>query len=115
MNISQLTESDYLNSSDYTVGTKFPVKKIAKIERRKPPSNPNGSERLVIWLEDVPKPWMVSSRVLIRKLGATLGMSKIETAWIGAGIGVEVVGNVRRPDGTKGNALRTYSIEKPNQ
>ena len=110
MNVSELTESDYLNSCDYAVGTKFPPRKITQVTRKKPPSNPKGAERLVIHLEGVPKPWMISSRVVIRTMGAKLGMRDIDKTWIGAEVGIEVVGNVRRPDGTVGNAFRPHLI-----
>ena len=111
MNLSEMTASDFLNSEDYEVGTKWPPLTITKVATKPAPSSPK-NERCVIWLEKAPKPWMISSRVVLREIGRKLGVRDIEKNWPGNKISIQVVGNVRRPDGTKGNAFRIAQIQK---
>ena len=48
-----------------------------------------------------------------RKIAKELGEAKnIDKTWIGASVMLHVVGDVRRPDGTKGNAFRVKEIQK---
>lgn len=110
MNVPELTDTEYLASNDYDVGTVFPLLKITKVERKKAPAG--RGEKAVIHLEKAPKPWMCSSVVTLREIGKTLGLRNIDKEWIGAEISLKVVGDVRRPDGTKGNAFRIAEIKK---
>jgi len=46
-----------------------------------------------------------------RKIAKEIGETKnIEKTWIGATIVLQVVGDVRRPDGSRGNAFRIQSV-----
>jgi hypothetical protein len=108
MNIPDITQSEYLNSADYQVGTVFPARKITRIELKKAPSGKG--EKAVIHLQDVPKPWMCSSRVTLREMGKVLGLRNIDKVWIGAAVSLKVVDGIRRPDGTVGTAFRVASV-----
>lgn len=110
MNLPDLTESLYLNSSDYPVGTTFPLLEILSVEKKKAPNGKG--ERGVITLARCPKPWMCSSVVTLRAIGAVLGMKNIEKEWLGGRISLKVVAGVRRPDGSVGNAFRVATVEK---
>ena len=113
MNVPDLTNSDYMASDDYEVGTTFPLLKIVKVEK-KPAPNGKGS-KAVLHLDKAPKPFMVSSNAVLRELGATFGHREIEKIWIDCAVSFKVVGNVRRPDGTKGNAFRINEMKKKGQ
>ena len=53
-------------------------------------------------------------RTDLRKIAkATKCTNAIESGWLGAIITLKIVGNVRRPDGTIGNAIRIDKIEAP--
>ena len=110
MNVPDLTVSDYMASADYEVGTVFPLLPITKVEQKKAPSGKGN--RLVLHLEKAPKPFMISSNQVIRELGAALGMKEVQNTWLGCKVSFKVVGNVRRPDGTRGNAFRIEATEK---
>ena len=113
MNLPDLTESIYLNSSDFLVGTTFPPMEIVSVEKKKAPSGKGDKvERGVITLAKCPKPWMCSSVTTLRQIGAVLGMKAIEKTWIGGVVTLKVVAGVRRPDGTVGNAFRVADVRK---
>ena len=116
MKVSELTNSDYLASDDYTVGQTFPLLTITKVEPKTPPSG-GKKRRAVIHLEKAPKPWMVSSNQVLRELAKAFGDADIETKWVGCKVALVVVGKVRRPNGTVGNAFRIHQLEpkNPNQ
>lgn len=112
MNLSDITASIYLASSDYKVGTIFPPREILKVEMADVPipGQAKKQSKCVIFLRDVPKGWVINKQDA-RKVGAALSCTKdLQTGWLGAMVSLEVVGDVRRPDGTRGNAFRVHSV-----
>lgn len=106
--------SPYLASDDYQVGTIMPPVEIVRLlmEDVPVPGSTKKQAKCVIYLKGVQKGWVVNKNVA-RRIGAALGETKnIERTWLGARISLEVVGDVRRPDGTKGNAFRLHSAAK---
>ena len=113
MNLSDITSSDFLASNDYKVGTIFPLREIVKIEMKEvgTPGKPQKQSKAVVFMRDVPKGWVINKQEA-RKIGAALGTTlNIEKTWIGAWLSLSVVGNVRRPDNTYGNAFRIHEIK----
>ena len=113
MNLSEGTASIYLASNDYKVGTIFPLREILRVEMGDVPTpgKPTKQSKMVLWLRDAPKGFIANKQCL-RKIGAALGCtSNIDKGWLGALVSVEVVGDVRRPDGTRGNAFRVREIK----
>ena len=113
MNLSDITASDFLASNDYKVGTIFPLREIVRIEMKEvgTPGKPQKQSKCVVFLRDVPKGWVINKQEA-RKIGAVLGCTtNIEKAWLGASVSLVVVGDVRRPDGTRGNALRVHEVK----
>ncbi|MDV7399653.1 hypothetical protein RZS08_50025, partial [Arthrospira platensis SPKY1] len=97
-----------MSANDFAAGQIWPAMAIKEVRKAK---SPNGKgERLVIVLEGAPKPWMCSSNVTIRQIGQALGVREIEKTWVGAKLVLTIVPNVRRPDGTIGNAFRVGKI-----
>jgi hypothetical protein len=106
--LSDITASIYLASDDYKVGTVFPYRAIERIEMADVPvpGSAKKTPKCVIFLRDVPKGWVINKKEA-RKIAAILNcMDSIEKGWLGAQIALEIVGDVRRPDGTRGNAFR---------
>jgi hypothetical protein len=113
MNLSDITASDFLASNDYTVGTVFPLREIIRLEIKEVgvPGKPTKQNKCVVFLRDVPKGWVINKQEA-RKIGAALNCTKnIEKGWLGASVSLIVVGDVRRPDGTRGNALRVHEVK----
>ena len=109
MNVSDVTNSDYLAANDFEAGQVWPAMAIKEVKKA---ASPNGKgQRLVIVLEGAPKPWMCSSNVTIRQIGQALGVRAIEKTWIGAKVALKITPGVRRPDGSVGNAFRVEKIE----
>lgn len=120
MNLSEITASEFLASNDYAVGTKFPLREIVKVDMKEVgvPGKPQKQNKCVVFMRDVPKGWVINKQEA-RKLGAALGCTtSIEKGWLGAQVALEVVGDVRRPDNTRGNAFRIHDVKpapKPSQ
>jgi hypothetical protein len=112
MNLLELTNTIYLAANDFEIGTTFPLLKILSVEKKDAPSGKG--QKAVITLEKAPKPWMCSSVTVLREIGLKLGAKNIEKAWLGAYLSLKVVGGVKRPDGTKGNAFRIAEIRPAN-
>ncbi len=111
MNVSDLSDSPYLASDDYTVGTILPEVEIQRIEMADVPApgTTRKQAKAVAFFKGAKKGWVINKTVA-RRIAAVLGETKsIERTWIGARIQLIVVGDVRRPDGTKGNAFRLHS------
>jgi hypothetical protein len=106
--------SPYLASDDYPVGMVMPPVEIVRIEMQDVPI-PNSTKKqskAVIFFKGVQKGYVVNKNVA-RRIGAALSETKnIERTWLGAMVSLEIVGDVRRPDGTKGNAFRLRSATK---
>lgn len=114
MNLDQVTASEYLAANDYKVGTIFPLSEITKIIMADigVPGKSTKQPKCVIFLKDAPKGWVVNKQDA-RKIGAALDcVTSIDKGWLGAHISLKVVGDVRRPDGTRGNAFRVAEIKK---
>jgi hypothetical protein len=116
MDLAQVTETKYLAANDYAVGTVFPLLPIERItiEEVPVPGKKDKKPKAVIYFAKANKGWAANKqclREIAKKTGATKG---IDTAWIGCSVSLVVVGEVRRPDGTFGNAFRINDI-KPKQ
>jgi len=113
VNLSDITASDFLASNDYKVGTIFPARDIIRIEMKEvaTPGKAEKKAKCVIFLRDVAKGWVINKQEA-RKIGAALQCTtNIEKGWLGATVSIVVVGDVRRPDGTRGNALRIHEVK----
>ena len=116
MNLSDLSNSPYLASEDYKVGTIFPLLTIEAIrmEDVPVPGKTSKAAKAVMLFAGAKKGWVVN-KTEARKIAKAIGEDKaIEKTWIGARVALEVVGDVRRPDGTKGNAFRVHEV-KPKE
>lgn len=112
MNLSDITASEYLAANDYKVGTIFPPREIVRITMAdiSTPGKSQKQAKCVIFLRDV-KGWVINKQEA-RKIGATLNCTvNIDKGWLGAQVSLVVVGDVRRPDGTRGNALRVHEVK----
>jgi len=111
--LSDITASIYLASDDYKVGTVFPHRAIERIEMADIPipGSAKKQPKCVVFLRDVPKGWVINKKEA-RKIAAKLNCTDhIEKGWIGAMVALEIVGDVRRPDGTRGNAFRVNDVK----
>lgn len=108
INLSDLSSSPYIASDDYAVGTVLPIVVIDRIDIQDVPT-PGKSKKdpkAVAWFKGATKGYVMTKnvgRAIAKRLGST---KNIDKEWLGASIQLEVVGDVRRPDGTKGNAFR---------
>lgn len=110
ISLSDLGNSPYLASDDYAVGTVLPVVIIERIDMQEVPTAGKSKKdtKAVAWFKGARKGYVLTKNVG-RAIAKKLGVAKnIDTAWIGASIQLEVVGDVRRPDGTRGNAFRLH-------
>lgn len=108
MNLSDLSNSNLLASDDYAVGTVFPLMAIEKIttEEVARPGTTKKEPKATVWFVGAKKAWVIN-KTEARKMAKIIGGTKnIDKTWIGARVSLRVVGDVRRPDGTKGNAFR---------
>jgi hypothetical protein len=113
MNLSDITASEYLAANDYKVGTTFPPKEIVRISMADigVPGKSSKQSKCVVFLKDVPKGWVINKQEA-RKIGAALDcVTGIEKGWLGALVSLTIVGDVRRPDGTRGNAIRIHEVK----
>lgn len=115
MNLSDLSSSPYLASDDYAVGTILPPVEIVEIKMAEVPV-PNSTKKnskAVAFFKGATKGWCINKTVA-RQIAKVIGQTKdIDKTWIGAKIQLVVVGDVRRPDGTKGNAFRLHQAWPP--
>jgi hypothetical protein len=113
VNLSDLSNSPYLASDDYKVGTIFPLLTIEAIrmEDVPAPGTTKKTAKAIMLFAGAKKGWCVN-KTEARKIAKALGEDKnIERTWIGAKVALEVVGDVRRPDGTRGNAFRIHEVK----
>lgn len=116
MNLSDLSTSQYLASDDYTVGTVLPVVEIERIAAADipAPGTTKRQSKAVCWFKGCAKGWVINKTVG-REIAKIVGHTKdIDKTWIGTKISLKVVGDVRRPDGTRGNAFRLASCVPPS-
>lgn len=112
MNLSDLSNSPYLASDDYAVGTVLPLVAIERIsmEEVPVPGKATKTQKAIAYFVGVPKGWCINKNEA-RKIGKAVGSTaNIDTTWIGVRISLKVVGDVRRPDGTRGNAFRVADV-----
>lgn len=117
MNLSDITAGEFLAANDYSVGTNFPLREIMRLEMKDvaTPGKTQKQSKCVVFLKDVPKGWVINKQEA-RKVGAILGSTtSIEKAWLGAFVALTIVGDVRRPDGTRGNAIRILDVKPANK
>ena len=113
MNLSDVTAGEFLASNDYLAGTVFPLREIVKIEEKDVgiPGKREKQRKCVIFLQGAPKGW-VANKQCLRVIGAALGVViNIHAGWIGARVALFIDANVKRPDGTKGNAFRIKDVQ----
>jgi len=117
MNLSDLSSSKFLASDDFAAGTVLPAVEIERIDIQEVPI-PNSqkiNQKAVAWFKGASKGWVINKTVA-RQIAKVLGETKnIEKTWIGARIQLVVVADVRRPDGTKGNAFRLHQAMKKEE
>lgn len=111
MKLSDLSDSPYLASDDYKVGTILPAVVISKItmEDVPVPNSTKKNRKAIVWFEKATKGWCMNktvARTIARKL--ELDTDAIDQSFLGITVQLKVVGGVRRPDGTTGNALRLH-------
>jgi hypothetical protein len=108
VNLSDLSNGNLLASDDYAVGTVFPLMPIERIttEEVAKPGTTKKEPKATVWFTGAKKGWVINKNEA-RKMAKIIGETKnIDKTWIGARVSLRVVGDVRRPDGTKGNAFR---------
>jgi hypothetical protein len=117
INLTDLSNSPYLASDDYTVGTVLPIATVAaiKMEDVPVPNSTKKNRKAIMYFAGAKKAWCIN-KTEARKIAAVIGETKnIDAAWIGAKVQLCVVGDVRRPDGTKGNAFRIKQVIAPDR
>ena len=120
LSLSDLSDGPYLVSDEFTVGTKLPATGFLTIERVVAEDVPvPGSKRTnrkgVLYFRGAKKGWC-ANKTELRKLGRIFVQTKnIDQTWLGGRVRLVIVGDVRRPDGTRGNAIRVDEAEAPAQ
>jgi hypothetical protein len=117
IDLKDYNDSPYIVSDEFDVGHVFPPVEVVKIAGAEVPvpGSTKKNRKIIIYFKGAEKGWC-ANKTELRKLGRQFGATKgIETAWIGARIQLCVVGDVRRPDGTRGNALRVKEAWAPRQ
>lgn len=113
INIADCSVSPYLVANDFEVGTEFPLLTIKSItmEDVPQPNSTKKTRKAIIYFEKGSKGWAANVNCL-REIGKALNITKaIDTKWIGARVALKIVGDVRRPDGNRGNAIRIARVE----
>jgi hypothetical protein len=110
ISIADLGNSPYIASDDYAAGTILPRVEIERIDIQEVPTAGKSKKdsKAVAWFNGARKGYVLTKNVG-RAIAKKLGVAKdIDKAWIGASIQLVVVADVRRPDGTRGNAFRLH-------
>jgi len=111
INISDMGTSPFIASADFQIGTVLPRLEIERIDMQEVPT-PGKKEKQAkpaVWFKGAKKGYVLTKNVA-RAIAAKLGITTkdIGATWPGISIQLEVVGDVRRPDGTRGNAFRLH-------
>ena len=117
INLADFDESPYLVSDDFAVGHIFPVLTIDHIkgEAVPIPNSSKTSNKVVVYFTGCKKGWAANKKCL-REIGRILGaVVDIDKHWIGASVQLKIVGDVRRPDGSRGNAIRVNGCWKKGE
>jgi hypothetical protein len=115
INLSDLSDSPYLVANDYVVDTIFPPMEIIsiKLEDVPVPGKKDKQTMAIVYFKGAKKGWC-ANKTERRKLGILFNATKdIDKTWIGAKVSLKIVGNIRRQDGTRGNAIRVYEATPP--
>lgn len=117
INLADFNDSPYLVSDEFAVGTVFPPMEISSIEGAEVPvpNSKKTNRKIVVFFKGAKKGWC-ANKTELRRLGKIFGATKsIEKAWIGGRVSLHIVGDVRRPDGSKGNAIRVKEAWPPTR
>ncbi len=111
INVADMGNSPYIASADFQIGTVLPRLEIERIDMQEVPT-PGKKEKQAkpaVWFKGAKKGYVLTKNVA-RAIAAKLGITTkdIGAQWPGIQIQLEVVGDVRRPDGTRGNAFRLH-------
>ncbi len=115
ISLSDVSDGPYLAANDFTVGTIFPPMEICQVrlEDVPTPGKKETSRMIIVYFKGAKKGWC-ANKTERRKLGMIFNSTKdIDKTWLGAKVSLEIVGGVRRKDGTKGNAIRVHSATPP--
>ena len=115
INLSDFNDSPYLVSEEFAIGTVFPPMEISHIEGAEVPvpGKNKKNKKIIIYFKGAKKGWC-ANKTELRLLAKTFGGTKsIEKTWIGGRIALHIIGNVRRPDDTRGNAIRVKESWPP--
>ena len=115
MNLTDLSQSPYLASDDYAVGTVLPLLPVERIvmEDVPVPGKTTKTPKAIAYFTGAKKGWCIN-KTEARKIAKATGISQnIDKGWIGIKIALKVIGDVRRPDGTRGNAFRIEEVVVP--
>lgn len=114
INLKDLGDSPYIASDDYPVGRQLPMLEVERvtIDEVPVPNSRKKNKKAVVWFRGAKKGWCMN-KTEGRKIGNIVGATEdIGNTWVGIKIQLHVVGGVRRPDGTTGNAFRVLNAEK---
>lgn len=116
INLADLSNSPYLASDDFPIGMVLPAVVIERITMEEVPV-PNSKKtnlKAIAYFKGAVKGWCMNKTVARDIVKATnIPTKDIGTAWIGVTVRLKVVGDVRRPDGTRGNAFRLSEAWAP--
>jgi hypothetical protein len=111
INIADMGNSPYIASADFQIGTALPRLEIERIDMQDVPTpgKKDKTAKPAVWFKGAKKGYVLTKNVA-RAIAAKLGITTkdIGREWPGIQIQLEVVGDVRRPDGTRGNAFRLH-------
>lgn len=111
INVADMGDSPYIASADFQIGTVLPRLEIERIEMNDVPTPGKQQKQAkpAVWFKGAKKGYVLTKNVA-RAIAARLSITTkdIGREWVGIQIQLEVVGGVRRPDGTKGNAFRLH-------
>lgn len=111
INVSDIAPSPYVASDDFKIGTILPPMTVESISMGQVPTpgKRDKQSKAVVRFVGARKGYVLTknvARAIARRL--KIDTEGIDTAWLGIKVQLKVVGDVRRPDGTKGNAFRLH-------
>ena len=117
INVSDLGQSPYVASDDFKIGKVLPPMVIESISSCDVPTPGKRDKRKlpVVRFVGATKGYVLTknvARALARRL--RIATENIDKEWVGIKVQLKVVGDVRRPDGTKGNAFRLHEAWMPD-
>jgi hypothetical protein len=111
INVSDIAPSPYVASDDFKVGALLPpmVIEAISIGQVPTPGKRDKQSKAVVRFAKAHKGYVLTknvARAIARRL--RIATENIDKEWVGIKVQFKVVGDVRRPDGTKGNAFRLH-------